>query len=165
MTVRHAADLEPYLSGRDPSSRPVSVELSPEFLQWRGFDNPYNPSQACLAWRGSEPVGVCLFSTDAKSRCLIQLVDFITPQMFDHAFVALAAFLFEQTRASVLYTWEPIDDARRAVLRRSGFVKNPVGKGPGSARYSLVARSQPRLVHGQDWLDPANIDAQPIMHD
>ena len=38
-------------------------------------------------------------------------------------------------------------------------------EGPGSARYSLVARSEPRLVHGQDWLDPANFDAQPIMHD
>ena len=43
-------------------------------------------------------------------------------------------------------------------LRRSGFVKNPVRRGPGSARYSLVARSEPRLVHGQDWLDPANFE-------
>jgi GNAT superfamily N-acetyltransferase len=164
-TVQRATELEPYLSVRDHSSRAVSVELSPEFLQWRAFDHPYSPAQACLAWRGAEPVGMCLFSTDAKSRCLIQLSDFITPQMCDRAFVALAAFLFEQTGASVLYTWEPTDDARRAVLRRSGFVKNPVGKGPGSARYSLVARSEPRLVQGQDWLDPANIDAQPIMHD
>jgi GNAT superfamily N-acetyltransferase len=164
-TVDRATDLEPYLSVRDESSLPVSVELSAEFLQWRGFDHPYNPAQACLVWRGAEPVGMCLFSTDARSHCLIQLIDFITPQMCDHAFVALAAFLFEQTGASVLYTWEPVDDARRAALRRSGFIKNPVRKGPGSARYSLIARSEPRLVHGQDWLDPANFDAQPIMHD
>ena len=88
-----------------------------------------------------------------------------TPQMCDHAFGAVAGFLFEQTGASVLYTWEPVDDARRPALRRSGFVKNPVRKGPGSARYSLVARSEPRLVHGQDWLDPTNFDVQPIMHD
>ena len=164
-SVKRASELEPYLSVRGQSSRAVSVELSPEFLQWRGFDHPYNPAQACLVWRGDEPVGMCLFSTDAKSRCLIQLADFITPQMCDHAFAALAAFLFEQTGASLLYTWEPVDDARRAALRRSGFVKNPVRKGPGSARHSLIARSEPRLVHGQDWLDPANFDVQPIMHD
>ncbi len=85
--------------------------------------------------------------------------------MCDDAFAALAAFLFEETNASLLYTWEPVDPGRRAALRRSGFVKNPTRRGPGSARYSLVARSEPRLVHGQDWLDPANFDAQPIMHD
>jgi GNAT superfamily N-acetyltransferase len=164
-TVKRATELEPYLGVRGQPARAVTVELSPEFLQWRGFDNPYNPAQACLAWRGDEPVGMCLFSTDARSRCLIQLADFITPQMCGHAFDALAAFLFEQTGASVLYTWEPVDDARRAVLRRSGFVKNPVRRGPGSARYSLVARSEPRLVHGHDWLDPANFEVQPIMHD
>ena len=164
-TVKRASRPRAIPQRARPSSRPVSVELSPEFLQWRGFDNPYNPAQACLAWRGAEPVGMCLFSTDAKSRCLIQLADFITPQMCDHAFVALAAFLFEQTGASCSIRGSPSIDARRAALRRSGFVKNPVRKGPGSARYSLVARSEPRLVHGQDWLDPANFDVQPIMHD
>jgi hypothetical protein len=164
-TVNHANDLQPYLTVRDQSSGPVSVELSPEFLQWRGFDHPYAPTQACLVWCMAEPVGMCLFSTDAQSRCLLRLADFITPRICDHVFDALAAFLFEETKASVLYTWEPVDDARRAALRRSGFVKNPVRKGPGSARYSLVARSEPRLVHGHDWLDPANFDVQPIMHD
>ncbi|HEX5915059.1 MAG TPA: GNAT family N-acetyltransferase, partial [Rubrobacter sp.] len=47
-TVKRAADLEPYLSLRDQSSPVVSVELSPDFLQWRGFDHPYNPARACL---------------------------------------------------------------------------------------------------------------------
>ena len=163
--VPRATDLEPYLSVRDQPLRAVSVELSPEFLQWRGFEHPYNPAQACLVWRGTEPVGMCLFSIDAKSRCLIQLADFITPQLCDHALAALAAFLFEETGASLLYTWEPVDDAQRAALRRSGFVKNPARKGPGSARHSLIARSEPRIIHGQDWLDPSNFDVQPIMHD
>ena len=98
--VKRATELEPYLGVRGQPGRAVSVELSPEFLQWRGFDNPYTPAQACLAWRGDEPVGMCLFSTDARSRCLIQLADFVAPQVYDHAFVALAAFLFEETGAS-----------------------------------------------------------------
>jgi hypothetical protein len=164
-TVERATELEPYLRARGQSSRAVAVDLSPEFLQWRGFHHPYTPAHACLIWRGAEPVGMCLFSTDARSRCLIQLTDFISPQLRDDTYDALADFLFEQTRASLLYTWEPVDDARRAALRRSGFLKNPTRKGPGSARYSLIARSEPRLVHGHDWLDPANFDAQPIMHD
>ncbi|MGH2951358.1 MAG: hypothetical protein ACRDKX_04865 [Solirubrobacterales bacterium] len=164
-TVKHAIELDPYLSVRPQPSRPISVELSSEFLQWRGFDHPYDPAQACLVSRASEPVGICLFSTDERSRCMVRLADFVSLEVYEQAFVALAAYLFEQTGASLLYTWEPVDEAQRSALRRSGFLKNPAGRGPGSARHSFISRSQPRHVHGEDWLRPASFDVQPIMHD
>jgi hypothetical protein len=154
----------PYLTARRHESPTVSVELSPEFLQWRGFDHPYSPGNGCLAWRGSEPIGLCLFSAESGSRCMIRLVEFGSAESFAQALPSLIDYLFERTCASALITWQPVDEARRLALRRCGFLKNPLGRGPGSTRYAFIARSEPPQVHGQDWVR-STFDVQPIMRD
>ena len=78
--VRPVAKMSAELSQPDdhePSPKRISNLMSPEFFQWRVFQNPFKGFKVVEVFVGGSLIGVCVYTLDDQGRCLVHLLDFL----------------------------------------------------------------------------------------
>jgi len=159
------AQLGDYLDHRRRITGQIGLHLSPEFLGWRVLRHPEIDYRIALLRDRDAVLGFCIYSLDDKGRCLLSLVD-LPEQRLDHQHLGeLLRFVFQETGARLVYTWEPTSISLRRAYRRLGFLSNRLSRGPGSERQPFIVRGSDDFRYGLDWSNPHNFDLQPLMKD
>jgi hypothetical protein len=100
-----------------------------------------------------------------ENRCFIHFLSFSDEGLLDDYTSAVIEYLFAETGAQFVYTWEPVGKALHKSLKRLGFVTNPLDKGLFSYHVPLIIRAVPEDTDGTSWLAVNNFDVQPLMQD
>ncbi|HKP45823.1 MAG TPA: GNAT family N-acetyltransferase [Pyrinomonadaceae bacterium] len=157
--------LRDYFQRRERSLKPISNDISADFINWRVFLNTYKDFKVLQLLDGDTIVGICVYNLDEKGRCLIHLLDFAQQEMFKAYTAAMVDCLFEATCSRYVYTWKPLNPNMLHGYSACGFYVNPFQRGPFSYRVPFVVRHQGAKIGTADWFDPNNFDLQPLMQD
>ena len=158
------AELGEYLDHRRQHAR-IGLDLSPEFLDWRVLSHAEIDYRLAVLRDRDGVQGFCVYSLDDKGRCLLSLVD-LPEGRLDHQHLGeLLRYVFRDTGASLMYTWEPTSTSLKKAYRHLGFLSNRLSRGPGSERQPFIVRRSQAIVNGLDWFDVQNFDLQPLMKD
>lgn len=147
------------------SLKPISNSFTLEFFSWRVFQHPYRNYKTLELYEKGKFVGLCVYAIDSQKRCYLYYLNFLDQDLFFTLSSDVFHYLFQATKASFIYTWEPLDTTIGRAFRSIGFLKNPFHRGPFSYPVPLITRSEADKVNGVDWFNIANFDIQPLMQD
>lgn len=158
-------DYPAYLSRRERSTRAISPVYSAEFLSWRFLRHPFRKYKLVAFREGGALAGICVLELEG-TRAKIMLLDFARRADFSRlGRRAIAAVFGLIPGAATLYTWEPTDPHVLAAYIGSGFLKNPLGRGPFSHRIPFITYTAGSAAAPEKWRDASCIDLQPAVQD
>lgn len=145
--------------------KPIDKLLNSELLNWKIFRNPIVSFHAIHVRMEKEIVGICIYKTDNKGRCFIYYLNTLNETYLLDVCYLMGGYLFKETRANIIYTWEPTYENLFRTFRQLGFLKNNFNKGPFSYKIPVITRFEPMSVNGINMKDINNYDIQPIFQD
>ncbi len=157
--------LRPYLATRMRMSRHIQNELTPEFLAWRGLNNPGKKTNIMEVLENGMAKGMVVYSVDDPRKTFVYLLDFAVDEDVARLTPAVVKEVLNRTGATVLSTWAPQDYLLAKAYQRAGVLANPTSKGPMLFKQPLISLAGSKAFHG---LDPHSVDSfklQPIMQD
>ena len=159
------AELGEYLDHRRQITAQIGLHLSPEFLDWRVLSHPEIDYRLAVLRDRDGVQGFCVYSLDGKGRCLLSLVDLPEGRLDHHHLGELLRFVFRDTGASLVYTWEPTSTSLKTRVPALGLPVEPA-ESRARLRAPAVHRAPlARIVNGLDWFNVQNFDLQPLMKD
>ncbi len=153
-----------YLRSRNTSLL-LDTDLTPEFFQWRVFDNPTKRFLAFTIEERETIIGLCVALVDSAGWTIPFILDFHHPDDYERLTPFVLRDLLAVTRTSKIYAWVPRQTERHAGYRAAGLRTNPLGRGPMSYRQPLTVLSPTWRIHGVDVTDPNAYDFQPLLQD
>jgi hypothetical protein len=160
-----AESLADYLSSRVGLSDHIQNELTTDFLTWRVLNNPMRSLRLVEFSEGGIARGITVFSKDESGKSFVFLLDTASPDQMGRLTPAVLKYIFSETGARVVSTWEPMDSRLRQAYARSGLVKNPTTKGPMLFKQPLIAYCRQSAFEGFNATSASSFRLQPIMQD
>jgi hypothetical protein len=145
------ASFRRYFEHREPDGDVIAPLLSAEFLQWRVLDNQSHAYTLVTVHEKGEMIGFVVYRPVDRGRVFIEMIDFRSPHYWKGPHLtATLWFLFENSRARSLYTWEPTQDRLAVAYKKAGLLWNPLGKGAFSYATPFIVRSAQMSFRGLD---------------
>ena len=143
----------------------VETNFTPEFFQWRVFENPTKRFFAFAIEERDDVVGLCVAWVDPAGWTIPSFLDFTDPDNYARLTPFVLSELLAATRTNKIYAWQPRFGPRRDGYRAAGLRANATGRGPMTYSQPLTVLSPTWSFHGVDVLNPESYDFQPLLQD
>lgn len=125
-------------------SRSIEKHIDRDFLMWRIVNNP-GSNFSCLSLREKGVlIGYCIYRLDKAGRLFIHQLDMKRRELYAQYIPVVLRYLFNLPGVKAVHTFLASMPELEKAYRGSGFMSNPVGKGPFSYRTPFIVLADER---------------------
>lgn len=154
-----------YFENKQYAPGKILHRLDASFLNWRLADNPLFNYELVKLSEGSEIVGFLVYKFDEKKRCFIHHIEFAEDRLYRAHFNAACHYLFETSKSSFIFTFEPTQPVLAEVCQQNWFIKNPFNKGLFSFKPPFIGFSNREKIKNVEFFQKESYDIQPLLRD
>ncbi len=153
-----------YFNQRQPSIKPIHKLLHRNELNWRYAAYSRNRYVKLRVMFEDEIVGFVVYTTDDKNRVFLNCIDFVNISGNSKLLKMVMLYIFDNTKATYIYTLQPNEISLRNNLKRMGFVKNRADFGPFSYKTPIILYGT-KEYNDVDIFNVNNWNLQPYLRD
>lgn len=158
------AEIADFLSGIQTPGPKIKQLVDVPFLEWRIMQNPTKKYSSISVHNKNELAGIVIYSMDKKNKCFIEWIG-AQEHNYKQVLHVFCKFIFKSSKASFIYTWQPVQKNTKRMMASLGFLVNPFNSGPFSYKVPFIIRTTKSEINAVNLSNIHNYELQPILQD
>lgn len=157
-------EFDQYLNQKEKIETPIHRLIDQQYANWRFTSCPLVSYNILKITKQKNTIGYVVYHIDHKNRAFISGFDSKTTEDYSKNLRAITKHLFDKENVNSVFTFCSSSSILKNALKKNGFIKNPISKGPFSYRIPLIIYGD-QSRNSVNFYDYQNWDIQPLLRD